>query len=176
MKSEFFKHLPKEEIELLDKNPVIKDKLYKFFKSYGFKSLQTSFTKPLNQFVDKDLTVYNYIKFGELKNIASSSSFTQGLLNNSLFYYCSFQEYKEGQKILSKYSEVPIAIYFKERNILYISFRLLEGVGSLQNEKDYDKLLEELKVCFDKIQFKKVNIDDVIFIAAQSTAEIKYDN
>ena len=171
MKSEFFKHLPKEEIELLDKNPVIKHELYKFFKSYGFKSLRTSFTKPLNQFVDKDLTVYNYIKFGELKNIASSSSFTQGLLNNSLFYYCSFQEYKEGQKILSKYSEVPIAIYFKERNILYISFRLLEGVGSLQKEKVYDKLLEELKICFEPIKFKKVNIDD--FFEKQSIKLLK---
>ena len=162
MQKDIFNSLTKEKLDLLDKNPIIKNMLNDFFKSYGFKSLKIVNNKKFNEVVEKDLTIYNSINFTDLESLKRNSDFYQCIPDNTDFYPCTYQKYNEGLNIVTKYSDTPIAVYFEDRNILYLTFDILVAVQRENNKYIYDIILKELKIHFDKIKFKKVNINDFV--------------
>ena len=152
-----FKSLSPSIISLLNENPTIRDKLSNFFSSYGFNIIKTNFDKTFDKFVEKDLTVYCYIKFEELSTLYTTIEINKSD-GTKYTEYCYTQLYEEGENIMLILSTRPIAVYFKERNILYITISLINYIKSYSDNKNVDDLLKDLKICFDKIKFKKVSV------------------
>ena len=142
-----FKSLSKTEVDLLNQNPKIMKQLQDFFVQYGFKSFKTSSCINFSDFIEKDLTVYsNAIRFSDLVNFRTnnfslrSNSRVDGFLIN-----CE-QIYNEGENIKISISTQPVGVYFKERNILYINFYILNALHVEYKEEINNTILKEFKI------------------------------
>ena len=169
---DIFKDLSKNSTlyKSLESNPTVKSMLNTFFQKYGFKRYKYKESSNFNSFIEEDLTVYSYVSFNNLSRYNSTFSYFRLSLRLNLysnFDYVYYYQFDEGIKIYpfdKKDNSYPLAIYFKERNILYIPFYLMGELSNSSSEELYKTVLEILSESIEesKVEFKKVDISNFV--------------